>query len=180
MVVPGTVGGREAHGPKSFKVLDEKINKKELRKAVMSAIAATTHKNLVEAHGHRIADLKSIPLVVDDSFCDIKGTKNLEKALVSLGLQKELERAANYGQRAGKGKMRGRRYKSKKSVLVIIPNSKKSSHKAFSNISGVEAATPSQLNITLLAPGASGGRLAIWTKSSLQDIESRFAHKEKK
>src|SRR3989344_8543846 len=68
LVVPGTVGGREAHGPKSFKVLDEKINKKELRKAVMSAIAATTHKNLVEAHGHRIADLKSIPLVVDDSF----------------------------------------------------------------------------------------------------------------
>src|SRR3989344_115945 len=68
LVVPGTVGGREAHGPLSTKVLDEKINRKELKKAIMSAIAATTHKNLVEAHGHRIADLKSIPLVVDDSF----------------------------------------------------------------------------------------------------------------
>ncbi len=178
LVVPGTVGGREAHGPKSSKIHAEKINAKELRKAIMSAIAATAHKNLVEAHGHRIAELKSIPLIVDDSICDVKGTKNLEKAFVSLGLEKEIERASDVSQRAGKGKSRGRRYKSKKSVLVVLPNAKKSSHKIFENISGVEAATASQLNITHLAPGASAGRLAIWTKSALSEIDSRF--KEKK
>ena len=174
IVVPGTVGGREAHGPKSFKIHAEKINAKELRRAIMSAIAATAHKDLVTAHGHRIDALKSIPLVVDDSICEIKGTKELKKVFLSLGLEQELERASNITQRAGKGKRRGRRHKHRRSVLVVLPNSKLNAHKKFENISGVEAATASQLNISLLAPGATAGRLASWTKSALIDLETRF------
>ncbi len=176
--VPGTVGSRQAHPPKPEKVIAEKINKKELRKAIRSAISATANKSLIEARGHIVADVKSLPIIMDDSICDMKKTKELEKTLISLGLEKEIERASVVNQRAGKGKMRSRRYRHKKSVLIVIPNAKKNSHKILSSIHGVESATASQLNITLLAPGASAGRLTIWTKSGLQEAESRFKEKE--
>ena len=94
--------------------------------------------------------------------------------MVSLGLEKELARAGNVSQRAGRGKLRSRRHRRKKSVLVVIPNAKKNSYKVFDAIQGVEAATASQLNISLLAPGAHAGRLTLWTKGSLQEVESRF------
>ncbi len=174
LVVPGTVSGRQAHPPKAGKVLAEKINKKELQKAIKSAIAATANKNLVEAHGHLISSVKSVPLVVDDSICDLKKTKDVFKVLKALGLSNELERASEVSQRAGKGKMRNRRYRRKKSVLVVLPNANKNSYAVFGNIGGVEAATPSQLNISLLAPGANAGRLTLWTKSALKEIEARF------
>ena len=175
--VAGTVGGREAHAPKSEKVLEEKINRKELRKAIRSAIAATANKNLVEARGHIVAGIKSIPLIVDDSICDLKKTKEALKTLIALGLEKEITRASVVSQRAGRGKMRGRRYRRKKSVLIIVPKAKRNSYKLFENIGGVEVATAGQLNISLLAPGASAGRLAIWTKTALQEAESRFKAK---
>ena len=38
---PNTVGGRRAHPPKAEKILWKKINKKERRKAIRSAISAT-------------------------------------------------------------------------------------------------------------------------------------------
>ncbi|HIJ98585.1 TPA: 50S ribosomal protein L4 [archaeon] len=178
LVVPGTVGGREAHPPKSEKVLAEKINKKELRKAIRSAIAATTNKNLIQSRGHVIENVKAIPLIVDDSICDLKKTKDVLKTFNTLGLEKELSRASVVSQRSGKGKMRNRRYRRKKSVLVVIPKAKKDTYKLFANISGVEAATADQLSISLLAPGANAGRLTIWTKSALKEIESRFEGKQ--
>ncbi len=174
LVVPGTVGGREAHPPKPEKVLSEKINKKELRKALRSAIAATANKNLVSARGHIIDSVKAIPLVVDDSICDLKKAKDIFKTLNALGLQKEIERASEVSQRSGKGKMRNRRYRRKKSVLVVIPKAKGNSHKFFANLPGVDVATAIQLNISLLAPGANAGRLTIWTKSALKEIEKMF------
>ncbi len=53
-VAPGTVGGRKAHPPKAEKGWEQKINKKERRKAIRSAIAATINKELVESRGHRL------------------------------------------------------------------------------------------------------------------------------
>ena len=52
--VPQAVKGREAHPPKVEKVWEERINKKERRKAIRSAIAATIIKEWVEKRGHRI------------------------------------------------------------------------------------------------------------------------------
>lgn len=178
--VVSTVGGREAHPPKADKVLAEKINKKELAKAIRSAIAATANKSLLESRGHVLTGLKTIPLVVDDSICDLKKTKDVSKALNALGLSNELERASVISQRSGIGKMRNRRYRRKTSVLVVVPAAKKASFSAFENITGVEAATSSELNITLLAPGATAGRLTIWTKSALNEIQKRFEPKPSK
>ena len=51
---PGTVGGRRAHPPKAEKNYSQKINKKERRKAIRSAIAASIIKELVEQRGHKV------------------------------------------------------------------------------------------------------------------------------
>ena len=51
--VPQTVGGRRAHPPVPEKTIREKINKKEKRLALMSAIAATANVEKVRNRGHR-------------------------------------------------------------------------------------------------------------------------------
>ena len=66
--VANAIGGRKAFPPQANKVIAEKINTKERRKSIRSAIAATTKKDLVEMRGHKIADVKSLPLVVEDKF----------------------------------------------------------------------------------------------------------------
>ena len=58
--VPNAVGGRIAHPPKVEKVISEKINDKERKKAIRSALYATTVKELVEARNHRITEVKQI------------------------------------------------------------------------------------------------------------------------
>ena len=45
---PGTVGGRRAHPPKSAKNWELKINKKERKKAIRSALAATASKDYIK------------------------------------------------------------------------------------------------------------------------------------
>src|SRR3989338_1470831 len=49
---PQTVGGRRAHPPKAERIWDQKINDKERRKAIRSAMSATINKSLVEERGH--------------------------------------------------------------------------------------------------------------------------------
>lgn len=116
---PNVVKGRRAHPPKVEKVLHERINKRERRKAIRSAIAATAIKDLVIARGGHIVDrVPQIPLIVGEDFERIGVMSDLKKALTSLGLWDDVERVAERVRiRSGKGKMRGRRYKEGKSYL---------------------------------------------------------------
>jgi large subunit ribosomal protein L4e len=70
--------------------------------------------------------------------------------------------------RAGKGKMRGRRYRVPKSLLIV--SLKEELKKSSENLSGVDITKPHQLNIELLAPGGIAGRLTIITKSALTKL----------
>ena len=54
-VAPGTVSGRRAHPPKAEKEFGRKINKKEKRKAIRSAMAASMDNGLVGAK-HKIPE----------------------------------------------------------------------------------------------------------------------------
>jgi len=168
-IIPGVRGGRQAHPPKSEKILIKRINKKELEKALKSAIAMTTSKELVTDRGHNLDGVKAIPLVVDDNIGDIKKTKEAFTALTALGLEKELGRVSLKKVRSGKGKARGRKYKKKRGPLVVLPKKKKGT--GLSNIIGVDVTPANELGMKALAPGATGGRLTIWTKSSLKDLE---------
>lgn len=163
---PGTVGGRQAHPPKPYKVVAEKINKKEKRKAIRSALSASIKKELVEKRGHKVEEY---PLVIEDKAEKIEKTKDAILMLQKLGLTSELERASVKTIRAGLGKMRGRRYKRRKGPLIVV-SSECPLIKAAQNIPGVEIVEAKNVNTELLAPGAIAGRLTIYTESSLKKI----------
>ncbi len=165
---PQTRGGRRAHPPKAEKIWDQKINQKENRKAIRSAISATVNRQLVEKRGHKIP--AEYPFVIDASLEKTAQTKSLQKVLLSLGFSSELERAAEKKIRAGKGKVRGRKYKQKKSILIVT-SEECPIMKAAKNIGGVEAVQVKALNAEVLAPGAHPGRVTLWTKKALEVIE---------
>ncbi|MCK4902827.1 MAG: 50S ribosomal protein L4 [Thermoplasmatales archaeon] len=168
-LAPCVVGGRRAHPPKAERNWKEKINKKENLLAKNSAIAATKDKEIVTKRGHKFDDKVTLPIIVDDKFDDIKKTKDMIKALDKIGIYDDVLRATNGKHiRAGKGKSRGRRYKTPKSILII--SNKDEIQKSSSNLTGVDFVKPELINIEHLAPGGDAGRLTIITKSALKEI----------
>ena len=172
---PQTVGGRRAHPPKPEKRLERKINKKERRKAIRSAIAATIDPLKVRERGHRFSENLPLPLIVEDSLLGLAKTTEVESVFKTLGVWDDVLRAKVRKVRAGKGKMRGRRYKTKKSLLIVIGHEDVQTGeqpilKAAKNLPGVDIAYASELNAELLAPGTHPGRLTIWTESSLAHL----------
>lgn len=168
-LAPCVVGGRRAHPPKAERNWEEKINKKEKLLAKNSAIAATADKEIVTKRGHKFDDKVTLPIVVNDKFENIKKTKDIVKILDKIGIYDDVLRAANGKHiRAGKGKMRGRKYKIPKSLLII--STKDEVLKSSSNLSGVDIVKSSQINIEHLAPGGDPGRLTKFTKSALKEL----------
>ena len=172
---PQTVGGRRAHPPKPEKRLERKINKKERRKAIRSAIAATIDPLKVRERGHRFEENLTLPLIIEDSFTDLTKTSEVEAVFKTLGIWDDVLRAKVRKVRAGKGTMRGRRYKTKKSLLIVIGHGDTQTEerpilKAAKNLPGVDIAYAAELNTELLAPGTHPGRLTIWTESSLSHL----------
>lgn len=168
-LAPCVVGGRRAHPPTSERVWKEKINKKEKQLAKNSALAATSNKEIVTKRGHNFEQNITLPVVVDDSFEKINKIKDLIKALEKIGLYDDVIRARNGKHiRAGKGKTRGRKYKTPKSILIV--STKDSLQKCGGNLTGVDIVKPDQINISHLAPGGHSGRLTIFTNSALKEI----------
>ncbi len=167
--VPQAVGGRRAHPPLVEKVWEQKINKKERRKAIKSALAATSVRELVTKRGHRIQNIKELPLVVEDKLQELKKTKEVIEVLVKLGLTEELERISERKIRAGKGKSRGRKYKEKIGPLFVVTDAQGLS-KAVKNITGCDVCKVENLSVEKLAPGASMGRITIFSKSAIENL----------
>ncbi|MEM0466402.1 MAG: 50S ribosomal protein L4 [Candidatus Thermoplasmatota archaeon] len=164
-LAPCVVGGRRAHPPKAEKNWKEKINKKEKILARNSALAATANKDLVTQRGHRFESTVTLPVVLDDSFEKITKTKDVITVFQKLGIYADVERAIHGKHiRAGRGKMRGRKYRIPKSVLIVATN--KELEKSARNLSGVDITTPASLDIEDLAPGGTAGRLTVFTKSA--------------
>ena len=166
-VAPGTVSGRRAHPPKADKVLTQKINTKERRKAIRSALSATNNAEVVKARGHIF---KELPTVIDTKIESLKKTKDVQKLMKDLGLDKELARVAGRKIRAGKGKMRGRKFKTKKGPLLVVAD-KCALEKAGINIAGVDVCIVNKLNVNHLAPGGVPGRLTIYSEKAIERIK---------
>lgn len=165
---PYTVGGRRAHPPKAEKIWEQKINKKERRKAIRSAIAATINIELVKQRGHLLSE--NYPFIIEDKVESLDKTKLIKNTLKKLGLEPELKRASNKTIRSGKGKIRGRKYRKKKGPLLVVSKDCKL-QKAAKNIPGLEIINIKNLNTELLAPGAKPGRLTIFTESAMKELE---------
>ncbi|MBT4605077.1 50S ribosomal protein L4 [archaeon] len=167
---PQTRGGRRAHAPKTTKKWVQKINKKEANKAIRSAMAATMDAELVAERGHKIP--ANYPFILDNSFESLSKTKEVKSALDVLGFAEELVRGAKKTVRAGKGTMRGRRYKKRKSAVVVVSNLDCALAKAARNIAGVNVVSCDSLTGNILAPGTHVGRAALWTQAAIEKIGS--------
>lgn len=165
---PHTVGGREAHPSTADKVLIKKINKKERQFAIRSAIAASAVINFVGKY-HNLGGIKTLPIIVDDSINKINKTKEAASVLSKLGLQDELDRISKRKIRAGKGKLRGRRYKRKLGPLFVTTDDKKLKM-ALRNLN-VSVKTPSNISVSDASHAGNPGRLIIWTKGALSSLK---------
>src|SRR6056297_2188065 len=171
--VPQAVGGRKAHPPKAEKDQGLDVNDKERKKAVRSAIAATADADLVAERGHEFDEDLELPLVVDDEFEDLVKTQEVVSLLEELGVHEDVERAdENRSIRSGRGKTRGRKYKTPKSILFVT-SSETGPSKAARNLAGVDVATGREVNAEDLAPGAEPGRLTVWTESAVEEVADR-------
>jgi large subunit ribosomal protein L4e len=167
--VPQAKGGREAHPPKVEKVLIKEINQKEKQKAFRSAVAASVNEDLVKGRGHLYDG--AVPVVLEDKFEAIGRTQDVITALTSAGVYNDIERAKDSKKvKAGRGKMRGRRFKQRKSLLIVTAEKPLL---AARNLAGVDVVTVDQLNVEHLAPGMLAGRLTVWTESALVRLEGR-------
>lgn len=165
---PGTVGGRRSHPPKAEKIWWQKINKKERKTAIRSAIAATVNKDVVIERGHKVTG--NYPLIIDSAIENIDKTKKVKDVLMKFGLDKELIRCGQKKIRAGKGTMRGRKYKKKKGPLLVVSKDCKLM-KSASNIPGIEICEVKNINAELLAPGTVPGRLTLWSNDAVKILE---------
>lgn len=172
-LAPNTRGGRRAHPPKADRQWDKKLNIKERRKAICSALSATLVADIVKSRGHKLP--KEFPFILSNDIESISKTKDVVKMLIALGFKEELDRTSAKTIRAGKGKNRSRPYRVKKSILFVV-SKKCPLNKSASNISGVDIVTPDHLNADMLAPGTKPGRLTIYTEGAVDKIAEMFKY----
>ena len=169
------VGGRRVRAPKADKVIIEKINKKEKINALKSAVAATSDPILVQMRGHRLGNVKELPIIVSDDFEKLSKTREVREALINLGLEEDLLRSHEGRRvRAGKGKRRGRKYKRKKGPLIVVSSENEEILKAARNIEGVDVVPVDKLSVTHLAPGGHPARLTVWTKKAIYMLQEKI------
>jgi large subunit ribosomal protein L4e len=167
---PGTKGGRRAHPPKASKDWERKLNEKENRKAIRSALAATVSKELVTKRGHHVPD--SYPFLVADSLEHVSKTKVLRDALVKLGFGLELTRSTrNTKSKTGRAGLRGRKKQSKSVLIVTSANAPVML--AAHNMGGIDCVAVHELNAEFLAPGTHPGRLTLFTEGAIKQLEEK-------
>ncbi len=170
-VVPQAVKGRKAHPPKAEKIWLQSVNKKEMALAIKSAIAATANAELTANRSSG-----PLPIIVEDNFESMKKAKDVREFLKKIKMDNELKRCEKKKVRAGKGKMRSRKYKSKKGLLMLV-SKKCDAIKAAKSLPGVDIATADNINIEMLAPGTQAGRVALFTESALQKLQEKYGER---
>lgn len=95
-----------------------------------------------------------MPLVVEDRLESFEKTNQAVAFLKRFGAYEDVQKVIDSKTlRAGKGKLRNKRYQTKKGPLVVYSNENVKLVKAFRNIPGVEVANVNRLNLKTLAPG---------------------------
>lgn len=168
---PNTRGGRRAHPPKVIRFLKTlKINKKELKIAFVSALSATASEKYVLDKYSSLEKLdKKIPFVI--SISEKVKTKDLLNGLKKI-LGENLYNVAirKKSVRAGRGTMRGRKYKSNAGMLLVVGNDEKIKTKMF------EIVRVNELGVTDLAKGGLG-RLVVYTEKAVKDLDNKLKGK---
>ena len=169
-IIPSVKGGRRAHPPKGLGRI-KKINKRELVKALLSALTYTSSVDEIKKKYTSLKEKKidiKLPLIVEDKILKLKtkeflkSLENILGELYSVSIQKRTTRA-------GIGKLRGRRYKKNAGALLVIGN------KENVMITGIDVLKVNELNTVDLADG--GARITLFTENSIKDLEKLEAKK---
>ena len=151
------------------------------RFAVASAVAASSVAPLVFARGHQISNIAEVPLVIESKAFETSAkTASALGLLKAVGAGADLERVRSSKKlRAGKGKLRGRRYRQRRGPLVVYDPEVdgKDLVSGFRNIPGVETSSVHALNLLQLAPGGHLGRFVIWTSSAFKALDGIYESK---
>lgn len=151
-----------------------RVNINQRRYAVVSAIAASAVSSLVMARGHRIEKVEEVPLVVSSNVESLSKTKAAVLLLQAINAFGDVEKVVDSKTlRAGKGKMRNRRFRQRRGPLIIYSQDN-GIVKAFRNIPGVELINVDALNLLKLAPGGHLGRFCIWTENAIAKLDSIY------
>lgn len=151
-----------------------KINVTQRRHAVASCLASSAIAPLVMARGHRIEEVREIPLVLANEVEKFTKTKDVYEMLKKHGLKADLDRVlANRKVRAGKGKARGKKFKTPRGPLIVY-NSDDGIVKAARNIPGLDVVNVNSLNLLKLAPGGHLGRMMVWTEDAVKACKKNF------
>jgi len=164
-IVPSTKGGRRAHPPKA-KINLKKINKRELKMALLSALSYVGNveevkKKYSSLNGESVG--VGLPLVVDFEILRLKSKEFfevLEKILgefYSVAVQKK-------SVRAGIGKMRGRKYKKNAGLLLVVGGGEEF------KIMGVDVVRVEDLIVSDLA--SNGARLVMFSEKAIEELEN--------
>ena len=167
--VASTRGGRQAHPPIVAKVIYKKLNKKENKLALCSAIAATASKDLIELRGHKIEGIETFPIIVSDDIESVSKANDISKILESLKLTQDVDRLETRKARSGQSRLRGRSKKVGKSVLFVTKDASNVT-KAIGTLPGVDARNVKDLSVLDLAPGSDPSRLTVYSKSAIEEI----------
>ncbi len=157
--ISGSRGGRIAHPPQGI-YSQRKINKKESKIAFASAFAATASKLFVLKRYSSLNEneIPSVPLVIESA--PVK-TKDFLSALEKIFGKAYSLVVRNKEVRPGKGKKRGRKYKSNAGLLLVTASDEKVKCK------NIEVKAAREINIADLYPL---GRLTLYTKRALEEL----------
>jgi large subunit ribosomal protein L4e len=162
--------GMRAHPPKVIEMLTtKKVNKKELELALKSAISASGNEKKVSGKYQRLEDhkIESLPFVVEGKLTSLK-TKNFLESMKKILGEKLFDVAVKKKTiRAGKGKMRGRKYKKNAGMLIVVGNKEKLKTNA------VDVKNAANLSVVDLAQGGLG-RLTMYTEEAIKNLGERL------
>jgi len=117
-----------------------------------------------------------IPLVLENAVESIDKTKKAIATLKTLGAYADVEKSGESKKlRAGVGKMRNRRYTSRRGPLIVY-NEDHGISQAFRNLPGVELVQLDRLNLLQLAPGGHLGRFVIWSQGAFQKLNDNWGN----
>lgn len=162
--VSGTRGGRRPHAPKAEQNLIKKINKKELAIAFNSALAGTINKEAIE---NKYGKTMTSGIVFEADILTMK-TKEFTKLLQQAFEEAKETITKKKTIRAGKGKMRGRKYKTNAGLLFVIGKEENMKR------NGIEIVKTNELEIKDLSPNGEPGRITAYTEQAIKEIGERF------
>ena len=162
--VASTVGGRKAHAPKAEKNLFKKINKKEFLVAFNSALSGTVNSKALENKYNKKIESG---FVFSKDVLDMKSKEfyDLFKKVFGESFEKVMKKKSV---RAGKGKLRGRKYKSNAGLLFVLGSKEKMKR------TGIDIVNVNDLQIKDLAPNGVAGRIACFSEEAVKEIGEGF------